>query len=240
VTPSSGRSRGIRTPSFGKAAAKLKSASKESLTLTTNGRITPTTDGRVTPDAVNRMDISLPNTPTTIRTPTNSMTTPGSSKNMPETPTSARRAALYERIRKKSESDEGSMKKTAVTATVRSSSKEPNAQGHSLVERKVVKMVGPEELRRRVILGRLGGIAESVWMLFSSSGANGAVVTNASRKRRALERREVVRAIVTSSKVPISEGKFIPYSRMHKTDCEFMQRRQSKVWPCSASYVHSF
>jgi hypothetical protein len=77
--------------------------------------------------------------------------------------------------------------------------------------KKVVKMVGPEELRRRCTLGRLGTIAEAVWMLFSSSGTSGArsLATTSTRKRRALERSEVVTAVVKSSTVPISEAEAI-------------------------------
>ncbi|KIM26323.1 hypothetical protein M408DRAFT_9958 [Serendipita vermifera MAFF 305830] len=191
VTPSSGRrSLGIRTPSFGKAAAKLAAA------------YTPSSDGRVTPTSTptNRMVTSVPTTPTNAAS--------SASKALPETPTSARRAALYERIRVKSESEGGdSVKKTAVTASVRSTEKEAQNQ----MPKKIVKMVGPEELRRRCTLGRLGTIAEAVWMLFSSAGTSGvgSLATTSTRKRRALERSEVVTAVVKSSSVPISEAEAI-------------------------------
>lgn len=205
ATPSSGRGSGLRTPSFGKAAVKLAAAAAAAAKANASIPV----DGGLTPTSERGMDISFPSTPTTIRMSTASlvppstvMKTPGSTeKNMPETPTSARRAALYERIRKRSES-EGAEKKTAVTASVRST--KTSQSSAPTPEKKVVKMVGPEELRRRVILGRLGNIAEAVWMLFSSTGATS--VTTAARKRKALERGEVIRAVVKSSKVPISEG----------------------------------
>lgn len=190
MTPSSGRrSLGIRTPSFGKAAAKLAAA------------YTPSSDGRITPTSTptNRMVTSVPSTPTNAES--------SASKTLPETPTSARRAALYERIRVKSESEGDSVKQTAVTASVRSTEKNARNQ----MPKKVVKMVGPEELRRRCTLGRLGTIAEAVWMLFSSAGTSGAgsLATTSARKRRALERSEVVTAVVKSSSVPISEAEAI-------------------------------
>ncbi|PVG04076.1 hypothetical protein CPB86DRAFT_778309 [Serendipita vermifera] len=193
ATPSSGRSGGIRTPSFGKAAAKLAAA------------YTPSSDGRVTPTSNHRPpDSSLPGTPSTPQLRKAAEI---------ETPTSARRAALYERIRAKSESEGDSVKKTAVTASVRSTEKQ--------APKKVTKMVGPEELRRRTLLGRLGTIAEAVWMLFASAGGGGALVTSSVRKRRALERNEVVRAVVKSSKVPISEAEAIESLTMLCELCPF-------------------
>ncbi|KAG8859163.1 hypothetical protein FRC20_011881 [Serendipita sp. 405] len=200
VTPSSGRSKGIRTPSFGKAAAKLAAA------------YTPTSDGRVTPTSGHRDEGS--SVPTT---PTNAIAS--SVPNTVETPASARRAALYERIRARSESEGESSKKTAVTASVRSAEK--------LSARKVVKMVGPEELRRRCILGRLGTIAEAVWMLFSATGGTGSLVTTSTRKRRALEKSEVVRAVVKSSTVPISDAEAIESLTLLCELCPFFLR--SKV-----------
>jgi len=192
VTPGSGkRSLGIRTPSFGKAAVKLAEA------------YTPSPDGRVTPTSTPTH--RRPSTPSVPATPTNGG--PSAANAALETPTSARRAALYERIRVKSESEGGSVKKTAVTASVRSSEK----QAQNQMPKKVVKMVGPEELRRRCTLGRLGTIAEAVWMLFSSASTSGAgsLATASARKRRTLERSEVVGAIVKSSTVPISEAEAI-------------------------------
>lgn len=205
VTPSSGRSRGLRTPSFGKAAAKLAAA----YTPTSDGRTTPTSDGRTTPTTGHRGELPVPVTPTT----TNS-----SVPNTVETPMSARRASLYERMRAKSESEGNSVKKTAITASVRSAEKQS--------QEKVV-MVGPEALRRRAILSRLPGIADAVWMLFSATGSSGALLTSSSRKRRALERGEVIRAVVKSSKGPLSEAEATESLTMLCELCPFFL--QSKV-----------
>ena len=178
ITPSSGRSRGLRTPSFGKAAAKLAAA------------YTPTSDGRTTPTSGHRgRDVVVPTTPTNAAS---------SVPNTVETPTSARRAALYERMRAKSESEGESSKKVAITASVRSTEKQS--------QKKVVMMVGPEALRRRAILSRLPSIADAVWMLFSATGSSGALLTSSYRKRRALERGDVIRTVVKSSKALLSEG----------------------------------
>jgi len=62
--------------------------------------------------------------------------------------------------------------------------------------------LGQEEMRRRCLLGRLGGVAESVWMLFSNPG--GSISAPTSRKRRALPMSDVVAAVLKSSPVPIS------------------------------------
>ncbi len=76
-----------------------------------------------------------------------------------------------------------------------------------------------DELRRRCLLGRLGGVAESIWMLvvlynhskllltknsrlFSNPTTGG--TSTPARKRRALPTADVVTAIVKSSPVPTS------------------------------------
>jgi len=59
-----------------------------------------------------------------------------------------------------------------------------------------------EEMRHRVLLGRLEGIAESVWMLFS--GPSTASVGLSTRKRRVLPASEVAAAVLKSSPVPMS------------------------------------
>ena len=74
-------------------------------------------------------------------------TTPTKSiANAVEAPTSARRAALYERVRAKSESEEDSSKKIAITASVRSTEKQSQ-------KKVVTRSVGPEAVRRRGMLG---------------------------------------------------------------------------------------
>ncbi|KAG6832939.1 hypothetical protein H0H92_004823 [Tricholoma furcatifolium] len=112
----------------------------------------------------------------------------------PETPTSSRRQALYERVRQKSL--QASPTKTALSAEVRG--------GSGLTRDQVLRM-GQEEMRRRCLLGRLGGVAESVWMLFSTPAA-GSSATPTARKRRALPKQEVVTAVIKSSPVPISNA----------------------------------
>ncbi|KAG6890883.1 hypothetical protein C0995_000840 [Termitomyces sp. Mi166 len=109
---------------------------------------------------------------------------------VPQTPTSSRRQALYERVRQKS-----------LTA---SPTKTPSSEvrGGKLTRDQMLKM-GQEEMRRRCLLGRLGGVAESVWMLFSTP-VPGSSATPTGRKRRALPTAEVVTAVIKSSPVPIS------------------------------------
>ena len=88
------------------------------------------------------------------------MYTPNTGAPEPETPTSARRRALYERIRTKSESEVSDKKLVAVTASVR----RPRSDANKLRSASVTKLITPEELRRRCILGRLHSVAEAVWM----------------------------------------------------------------------------
>ncbi|KAG6837963.1 hypothetical protein H0H93_008357 [Arthromyces matolae] len=109
---------------------------------------------------------------------------------VPQTPTSSRRQALYERVRQKSLN--------------MSPTKTPSGDipGGKLTKEQMAKM-GQEEMRRRCLLGRLGGVAESVWMLFSTPTA-GSSSTPTARKRRALPTAEVVTAVIKSSPVPMS------------------------------------
>ncbi|KAH0587309.1 hypothetical protein J132_09481 [Termitomyces sp. J132] len=109
---------------------------------------------------------------------------------VPQTPTSSRRQALYERVRQKS-----------LTA---SPTKTPSSEvkGGKLTRDQMLKM-GQEEMRRRCLLGRLGGVAESVWMFFSTP-VPGSSATPTGRKRRALPTAEVVTAVIKSSPIPIS------------------------------------
>jgi len=59
-------------------------------------------------------------------------------------------------------------------------------------------------MRRRVLLGRLEGVAESVWMLFA--GPSSTKVGLSARKRRALPSSEVASAVLKSSPVPMSSA----------------------------------
>lgn len=108
----------------------------------------------------------------------------------PQTPSTSRRQALYERVRQRS-----------LTASPTKSLGNEVTRG-TLTRDQMLKM-NQEEMRRRCLLGRLGGVADSVWMLFSNpvTGASG---TPSGRKRRALPATEVALAIIKSSPVPIS------------------------------------
>jgi hypothetical protein len=159
------RSGGIRTPSFGRAAAAKSTAgttlsSKDEKTMGNSGRVTPTFK------PIN----FIPKTPTHQRRNSNEPTSASGASSTshsnstgaaePETPTSARRRALYERIRTKSESESPDKKLVAVTASVRKSGTGASRSRPASVTR----MITPEELRRRCTLGRLGSVAEAVWM----------------------------------------------------------------------------
>ena len=162
------RSGGIRTPSFGRAAAAKAAA--EDTTPSSRAEKIVSGNGRVTPTFSLKKPIDLiPKTPTHQRGNNSELrSTPGANPKPtsntgvaePETPSSARRRALYERIRTKSESESPDKKLVAVTASVRKS----GADAARFRSASVTKFITPEELRRRCILGRLGGVAEAVWM----------------------------------------------------------------------------
>jgi hypothetical protein len=118
--------------------------------------------------------IHFPQTPTTTRsrglpplpprTPTTSLrksdelpSTPVHQKGpdadtAPPTPSTSRRAAIYERIRQKS-----------LTTSPTKPGAIKGLPGVSQSREQMLKL-GQEEMRRRCLLGRLDGIAESVWM----------------------------------------------------------------------------
>ncbi|TFK76053.1 hypothetical protein BDN72DRAFT_809998 [Pluteus cervinus] len=107
----------------------------------------------------------------------------------PQTPTTSRRQALYERVRMKS----------LTSSPMKGLGKDV---GGKFTKDQLLK-VSQEEMRRKCLLGRLDGVAESVWMLFSNP-ATGSIGTPSTRKRRAMPTSEVVTAVVKSSPVPIS------------------------------------
>lgn len=76
--------------------------------------------------------------------------TPRHNTTIPQTPTTSRRAALMERVRLKSLNTPS---KGSVQITSR------NAEGEE-----VSRTIGPEDVKRRLLLGRLSGVAEAVWM----------------------------------------------------------------------------
>ncbi|KZT65988.1 hypothetical protein DAEQUDRAFT_486799 [Daedalea quercina L-15889] len=154
-----------------------RSPSRTSFTTPTSSR-TPSLSGRSTPTASDSG--SVPSTPTHQRGP--------DAATVPQTPTSSRRQALYERVRQRSLSQ--------------SPTKGMFASGSASMSREQLNKLSQEEMRRRCLLGRLGGVAESVWMLFSNPG--GSTATPATRKRRAMPMSEVATAVRKSSPVPIS------------------------------------
>ncbi|CAA7259548.1 unnamed protein product [Cyclocybe aegerita] len=110
-----------------------------------------------------------------------------------QTPTSSRRQALYERVRQRS-----------------LSSSPTKVQRHSILvsptkmTRDQLLKLSQDQMRRRCLLGRLGGVAESIWMLFSHPSGSGS--STPSRKRRSLPLTDVVTAVIKSSPVPISSA----------------------------------
>lgn len=127
---------------------------------------------------------------------------------VPQTPTSSRRQALYERVRARS---------------IQNTPTKANPTGAPMSKDQLLKL-GQEEMRRCCLLGRLSGVAESVWMyvppLFShlypntdarvcprryfSNPGGSACATPGARKRRAMPASEVAAAVVKSSPVPLS------------------------------------
>jgi len=102
--------------------------------------------------------IFSPRTPrSSVSTPSTSITsTPSRQKGddadtAPETPTTARRQALYDRIRQKSITNSPSKYRLGDQDTPRMSKDQ-------------LLKLSQEETRRRCLLGRLGGVAESIWM----------------------------------------------------------------------------
>ncbi|KAJ7596609.1 hypothetical protein C8J56DRAFT_291709 [Mycena floridula] len=126
--------------------------------------------------------LSVPSTPVHQRV--SSTATP------PQTPTSARRQALYERVRQRS---------LTASPTKNLSS---TLMGGKLTRDQMQKL-SQDEMRRRCLLGRLGGVAEGVWMLFSAP-VTGSPSSPMTRKRRALPMVDVANAVLKSSPVPIS------------------------------------
>ncbi len=82
---------------------------------------------------------------------------------VPQTPTSSRRQALYERVRQRS-----------LTSSPTKTPKH-DIVGAKLSREQMLKL-GQEEMRRRCLLGRLPGVAESVWMYVVSMIHNDVVL----------------------------------------------------------------
>ncbi|KAJ7938010.1 hypothetical protein B0H13DRAFT_2226438 [Mycena leptocephala] len=139
---------------------------------------------------------------------------------VPKTPSSSsRREALYRRLHQRS---------LSASPTKAASSE---VKGGKLTRDQMLKM-GQDELRRRCLLGRLGGIAESVWMrvcsaleTMFSTPAPGSTASPTARKRRALPMSEVTTAIVKSSPVPISSAEAVDSLVMLAKRCPFFLKK---------------
>ncbi|KAF8450372.1 hypothetical protein L210DRAFT_3608742 [Boletus edulis BED1] len=127
----------------------------------------------------------------------------------PSTPSTSRRQALFDRVRLKS------LTSTPVKA------KSAEVAGGKLTRDQIQKL-GQEEIRRRCLLGRLGSVAESIWMLFSSPVGPTAAPTT--RKRKALPASEVTAAVVKSSLVPMSTSESSESLKLLTTLCPFFLR----------------
>ncbi|KAH9938533.1 uncharacterized protein B0H18DRAFT_967660 [Fomitopsis serialis] len=168
------------------------------LTPTSSRARTPSLSGRSTPTASDSG--SVPSTPTHQRG--------ANAATVPQTPTSSRRQALYERIRQRS-----------LTA---SPTKGMGSNAGASMSKEQLNKLSQEEVRRRCLLGRLGGVAESVWMLFSNPGGSTAAPTV--RKRRAMPASEVVTAVLKSSPVPISSAEALESLELLVKLCPFFVR----------------
>ncbi|KIK65411.1 hypothetical protein GYMLUDRAFT_38864 [Collybiopsis luxurians FD-317 M1] len=129
-----------------------------------------------------------------------------------QTPTTSRRQALYDRIRERS-----------LSASPSKSQRNADVPGSKLTKDQLLKL-GQEETRRRCLLGRLGGVAESVWMLFNSPNGS---TSSPSRKRRTLPLAEVASAIVKSSPIPISTAEANESLELLITLCPFFLKQQT-------------
>ncbi|KAI0033782.1 hypothetical protein K488DRAFT_47046 [Vararia minispora EC-137] len=144
---------------------------------------------------------------------------------VPQTPTSSRRQALYDRIRDK-----------ALSSPTKSPTKNKEIPNTRLSRIELLKL-SQDEMRRRVLLGRLGSVAESIWMqirgvtllsshyrLFAGSPSSSAVTA---RKRRTLPQTEVMSAILKSAPVPISAAEAQESIELLTSLCPFFLRRLS-------------
>ncbi|KAH9002351.1 hypothetical protein EDB86DRAFT_2899471 [Lactarius hatsudake] len=181
-TPTSNKSSALKAGSVATNSIQFpKTPSRRALLEDLTGLLTPRTPS-TSPSKAEPSD-SLPSTPVHQRG--------SNAATVPQTPTSSRRQALYERIRHKS-----------LTSTpVKTPSKSKDVTGGKLSRDQLLKL-SQEEMRRRVLLGRLDGVAESVWMLFSGPSTSNAGLST--RKRRALPASEVASAVLKSSPVPMS------------------------------------
>ncbi|KAJ7920042.1 hypothetical protein B0H13DRAFT_2230806 [Mycena leptocephala] len=120
--------------------------------------------------------------------------------------------ALYERLRQRS---------LSASPTKAANSK---VKGGKLTSHQLSKM-GQDELRRRCLLGRLYGVAASVWMSAVLHACAGSTASPSVRKRRALPMSEVAPAIVQSSPVPIASAEAVYSLAMLTKLCPFFLKQ---------------
>ncbi|KAJ7830477.1 hypothetical protein B0H13DRAFT_2240628 [Mycena leptocephala] len=209
-----------RSPSKPKTAAHLSGIP---FPLSSSGGSRSPTKGSVAFPQTPSSRLNRPATELTPRTPRTSVSavapqpcTPvrqrgAAAEAVPKTPSSSRREALYERLRQRS---------LSASPTKAASSE---VKGGKLTRDQLLKM-GQDKLRRRCLLGRLGGVAESVWMLFSTP-APGSTASTSVHKRRALPMSKVVAAIVKSSPVPISSAEAVDSLVMLAELCPFFLKQ---------------
>lgn len=139
---------------------------------------------------------------------------------VPQTPTSSRRQALYERIR------------------ARSLSKSPTKSSHddrnrTPMSRDQLLKLSQDEMRRRCLLERLPGIAESIWMLFSNSASASSTTATPTRRRKAIPVPDVLAIVIKSSPVPISNAEANESLSMLMKLCPFFLKKvtiSAKEW----------
>ncbi|KIL68158.1 hypothetical protein M378DRAFT_158685 [Amanita muscaria Koide BX008] len=214
--------------SFLLASPSKKSPSKQ-LTLNALPPVfaakTPTKNSVVFPQTPSRRtEAVIPKTPLTPNTPSTATrlqqprpATPVSQRGLgastaPQTPTTSRRQAVYERVRQRSLSNSPTKARGLLS------------DGQGSMTRDQLLKFGQEETRRRCLLGRLNGVAESIWMLFSVP-TGGASSSTPSRKRRALPATEVSFAVIKSSPVPISTADADDSIAMLTKLCPFFLRK---------------
>ncbi|KAH6915290.1 hypothetical protein BKA70DRAFT_1093245 [Coprinopsis sp. MPI-PUGE-AT-0042] len=135
--------------------------------------------------------------------------TPSTSSTLPQTPTS-KRQALYERVRLRSLSQ--SPTKTPTHARIQGGFGTPST----------MTKLTQEALRRRCILARLPEVAESVWMMFTTSAGGSATP---SRKRRTMPMAEVEAAVIKSSAIPLSVAEANNSLQMLTEMCPFFLKK---------------
>ncbi|CAL1701461.1 unnamed protein product [Somion occarium] len=184
------------------------------LTPSTSGSRTPSTSGFRTPSTSRPSTPSLTNTPSSsssFSVPSTPVHQRGSDAvTVPQTPTSSRREALYERVRQRS------LQSTPSKHTPGMGGKTPRMTKDQLMK------LSQEETRRKCLLGRLAGVAESVWMLFSNP--SGSAATPTIRKRRTLPASEIASVILKSSPVPISMADAQESLKLLTSLCPFFLR----------------